>query len=457
MTHNNIFNAFRPILKMFSLRIRKDLKGDLNFEGVFRLFMLGIGAINVLGFLAVLLLIGQDNLAQLEVIISFAIFLFVIPLLADFFPTRRSLVLYTVDHHPLMWGDRFLLWILANEMNVLNYVLFFGALALLMFPFAGWNFKIILLASLLLARQLSFFLRISLSFNVSVKYNWHLYLPVCIGVTPFLAALMFIAFDIRPNYLPAIFLAALSMLVYLQAGILSLGRQKVHAKKQAFVSKKGNWIYGGRLSKRLATSMLFGLVLKVVFVLLSLVQFATKGEYLFGVDFLLFLYVSPVTIFSFALNNFFAFDPHYYYNIYFRTGRIDVFVKSYLQTCIIFVAIDFFVLIIMFTMFDQLPMLFELLPFYAVTCSILVAGGLYFSTSFALKIASKNMLTSFKTYTHPLSGLFGILTVAAVRYLNFDLPLIPAIVVVLSVIFGLFTMKYFSAKANRVINIITKD
>jgi hypothetical protein len=129
MTHNNIFNAFRPIMKMFSLRIRKDLKGDLNFEGVFRLFMLGIGAINVLGFLAVLLLIGQDNLAQLEVIISFAIFLFVIPLLADFFPTRRSLVLYTVDHHPLMWGDRFLLWILANEMNVLNYVLFFGALS----------------------------------------------------------------------------------------------------------------------------------------------------------------------------------------------------------------------------------------------------------------------------------------------------------------------------------------
>lgn len=454
-TNNNV-NKY-PVLKLMLKKMSGELNDETPLKSLYNILCIVAGLMNIAILVFVAHLLGEEIMTDPVTIFAVVSVLLLVSIVADFVPSQKSIVLYLVPYHPLSRKNRFLLWLLANELNVFNYLLALAGLTVLLLPFLSWEFKVIVISGGIIARLLSFFMRVTASYAYSSSGKWHLYVPYLLAAVPFLTLLGTVRAGIDLTVAAYAFVASSCGLLYLQFIVLDAAPDSLYVKDKKIFKANTAVTGSGRLPKKLLATTLFALLLKMTFIVLNFLVLNKKGEYLFGVELVFLLYVSPITLFSFALNNYYAFDPHYFFNIYFRTGRKGPLINAYLRTVGLLLVTDFTVMASAFYAFQQLPKLTELLPFYIATSLVLIILGMFFSTVLLLKIDTKSLMTSYKTYTHPASSLLCIILVFGLSYFVADIIYLTVSTIVLLLIAALMTYRVIIYKTNNIIKLIDHE
>lgn len=403
-------------------RLRNEFMSGHEEIQVFKFLTALLVAINSVALVVVLNIWAYDLRGNVFLQVGLFSSFLLLSLLMDFLPALRAVNLYQVSFHPIDWKDKFILWAVPDITTAAQYLLLLNVMIICLSPaIDGWT-AFALISSVPLARLISLILRFPLTYTSSGT-NYVGNYPYAIGSV----AVLLIGVAAMVNYSPLALPNVLPLLILLMGLTLMVGVRKIMklpagdlllrpvSVMQIGLSGRKS---GRRFSTKLVTSLSVGFVFKLIFLLLNLLQFSKDGTFVFQAEFLFAIFLSPIVSFTYALNNLFAFDPSYFYNIELRTGAWHIFWQQYVRKALVCVSLDAFISFALLWLILDTSSLLIYFPFYISSLILMVGLGLWGSVVYPMRILNGSIMSSYRTYTHPIAALSSMVGVIGVYYLG---------------------------------------
>ncbi|GEM_PF-4345341 len=339
------------------------------------------------------------------IILYFNLALFIIVFSKDFLPSYKGIVLFNINYMPLSIYQKFILWFIGNEISFINILLVINLLLLSLSPFFNFLDVISFLSYTFIGIFLSFCIRFNLTYQYNFKKTYLLFTGLLIFTfVSSLAFLIYFKATLSSHYLFS-FLFLLFFLL-LVVCYFKVNHLEVFGNNQLNINSEKFTIF--RISSKLTISLLSGFIYKTIFLILSYLSLKYKGHYLFDSELLFFMIISPVALFTYGINNFFAFNSNYYFNFILRTDAFKYFLSDYFFVFCILFAIDIFISV-PFMYFNFKDDFIQMLLSYSVFIFFLLPVGFLSSVFFPVKIHNKSIMSNIKMYTNPLVGIVEVI------------------------------------------------
>ena len=379
-----------------------------------------------------------------------------VSLLLDFVPATRALGLYRVGFHPTDWKDRFLLWLTTDLIGPTQALLLLNLTLLSMSTAIDIFTYLSLLGSVLFARLVSLLIRLRLDYIARVREYG------VAGITAGVAILLTVAGLAGGGWEITTVSVMGGIVVALVPPLLST-RYFFQQPPWAFVRRADSLAVSinSRIFQRLPTKLLvsisFGFLFKILFLGLNVLHYSSDGTFLFESEILFALFLSPTVVFTYALNNLYAFDPAFYYNIELRTGRWKIFLQRYFAKVLPCIVVDTLLVLTIIYWAVGWQWVIDSSPFYFGSIGILIGLGFWGSVYFPYAIRAGGIATSYRTYTHPLTSAVSIAAILSLYFASNYLP--PVLIITSSLLvggtfFGLATNRLASSRVNIIREIV---
>ena len=333
----------------------------------------------------------------------------------DFIPSLKSIVVYNIHYMPLTSWDKFLLWFIGSEISFLNIFTVFSLCLLCISPMFGLIDVSSLFLYLTIGIMISFLVRLNLTY---IYHGFIIYRVILLLLLLAFLSVNILLFFFKGDANSMLFV---SLTFFASFFLLTLQYFKATGEEQFtshFSSPERIAVFGTsyrkhllalRVSPMLQKAMGFGFFYKAIILAITYFYLTYKNSYVFDSKILFYLVFSPIIVFTYGFNNFFAFNTNYHLNFILRTNTSKAFVKDFFFNSLFFVSIDgmislFFLYICKFSFTEAI----DLFIFYFAFLIFLLSSGLLGSLRFSVKINNASIMNNLKMYTNPGIGIVQI-------------------------------------------------